>query len=483
MPTTRFSRRSVVASALTGATLPLMSLSSVGAARGRALSEPTLGQNGGGSLANWRTWLLTAPDELRPAAPGPPTAAEIDDVLGYFDAPSDEMVTAINTWAATSPTAAWTATAQAAFADFRVSGMRQTRNMALVHTAMHDAAVAAWDAQLAYGRPSPAATDDRIVPEAGVAVADATYPSQPAAIAAAVATVLQDLLPDASAGRFDDLAEAAAMAQVWAGAAFPTDVAAGLEIGKAVGERAVARGREDGSDAVFDPATMPTGPGFWVPTPPAFADPLEPMGGTWQPWLLERNDQFRPSPPPVYDSPAWQAELAAVREATRSRTLAQEADAVWWRTSAKPYDWIHELIARHGLATPHAARILSYQSVSVADATIAVWDAKYTWWTSRAITEDPEISTTFPTPAYPSFPSGYAAYVGAMSQLGGLFFPDAAEQLDELCWRAVRSISWAGIHYPIDNEIGMLIGRQAARLAALRAQDEEAIPVPTADQG
>jgi membrane-associated phospholipid phosphatase len=343
---------------------------------------------------------------------------------------------------------------------------------------MHDAAVAAWDAQLAYARPSPAATDERIVPIAGVDPATPSFPSQHAAIAAAAAVVLAYLLPDAAPGRFEDLAEEAARSRVWAGAAFRSDVEAGLALGRAVGALAVERGRGDGSDAVFDPATMPSGPGFWTPTSPAQANPVEPLGGAWQSWLLERGDQFQPAPPPVYDSPAWRSELLAVQEIAQKRTLAQKTDAGWWQSvyPAIFFDWTNELIVRHGLDTPHAARVLAYQAVSMGDALVAVWDAKYTWWTSRPISEDPELVTAFATPPYPAYPSGYSAAIGASTQIVGLFFPDAAEQLDELAWRAARSRVWAGIHYPIDNEVGLYMGRQVARLAAVRAMEEGALP-------
>jgi hypothetical protein len=170
--------------------------------------------------------------------------------------------------------------------------------------------------------------------------------------------------------------------------------------------------------------------------------------------------------------------METVREIVRARTLAQQSDAAWWQSAAYQifYDWSNELIARHGLAAPHAARVLAYQSVSMADAVIAIWDAKYTWWTVRPISEDSEIVTAFPTPPYPAYPSGYSAIAGATAQSVGLFFPEGAEQLDELCWRAVRSRAWAGIHYPIDNEVGMTIGRRVARQASLRALEEGAVP-------
>jgi PAP2 superfamily len=478
-PSSRLSRRAVVGAGIAGTALfplrvpdsvaPVFDLPPAGAA--------PMGADPADELVRWKMWLLTSPNELRPPAPGTPTDAEIEEIIGYLESPSDEMTAAVKKWGTSIATIPWSTTANAALTEFKMAGMRQCRALALVHTAMHDAAVAAWDAQLAYNRPSPAATDDRIVSAAGTTTAP-SYPSQHAAVAAAAATVLAYLLPDAAPDRFADLAQEAAMSRVWAGAAFPSDVQAGLALGKAVGERAVARGKSDGSDTKFDLAKMPTGPGFWQRTPPAQADPLEPLGGTWKAWLLESNDQFRPVAPPDYDSPAWHSELLAVQQIVKQRTLAEMADAAWWQSAAFQnfYDWSAQLLARHGLDTPHAARVLAYQAVSEADAVTAVWDAKYTWWTERPITADPEIVTAFPTPPYPAYPSGYSAVAGAFSQMGGLFFPDAAGQLDELGWRATRSRAWAGIHYPIDNEVGFTMGRRVARLAALRAMEEGALP-------
>lgn len=478
----RLTRRAVVGSSLTGAALlPLAAFGQGGrGASSHGVAAAAARQDATTALATWKTWLLTSPDELRLAAPGAPAAAEIEEIVGFLAAPTAEMTAAIRKWGAQPATIPWTATANEAFSEFRVNGMRQSRNYALVHTAMHDAAVAAWDAQLAYTRPSPAASDGRIVPGAGITPAAPSFVSEHAAIAAAAATVLAYLLPDAAPGRFDDLAQEAAMSRVWAGAAFLSDVEAGLALGKAISELAVERGRGDGSDAVFDRGEMPSGPGFWVPTLPGLvADPVEALGGTWRLWILESGDQLRPAPPPVYDSPAWRSELLAAQQISRSRTLAQTSDAIWWQQNAlyKVFlDWTNELLMRHGLTTPRAARVLAYQSVSMADSLVAVWEAKYHWWTSRPITEDPEIVKAFATPPYPAYPSGYSALAGAMAQSAGLFFSDAAGELDQLAWRAACSRALAGIHYPIDNEVGMMMGRQVARLAAVRAMEEGALP-------
>jgi hypothetical protein len=118
-----------------------------------------------------------------------------------------------------------------------------------------------------------------------------------AAVAGAAATVLAYLYPEATAV-FDELAEGErprpALAQ-----------------GRRIGARAVAEARTDGSDAAW-PGPVPVGPGLWVPTPPAFAPPLEPLAGTWRPWNLTDGSQFRPGPPPAFGSQAYAHEIQEV---------------------------------------------------------------------------------------------------------------------------------------------------------------------------
>ena len=118
--------------------------------------------------------------------------------------------------------------------------------------------------------------------------------------------------------------------------------------------------------------------------------------------------------------------------------------------------------------------MLAYLNVAYADSVIAVWDAKYTWWTSRPITEDPDLRVAFPTPHYPAYPSGYSGVSGAAAIVIGHFFPEAAEEMADRAWEAAKSRCWAGIHYMIDNEIGLTMGREVGRLVAAQARAEAA---------
>ncbi len=383
---------------------------------------------------------------------------------------------AIERWGVAPAVMPWSKLAVELCMEFDIGGFPQSRFMAIYHTALHDAVIAAWDAQVAYNQPGPAEASDLVTPAAGVDPSQPAYPSEQATLAGAAATVLAYLLPDAEAGRFDALAMEVAESRIAAGAAFRSDVEAGLALGQAVGEKAVTRAQGDGSDAQWDPADRPTGPGYWEPAPPAMIDtPVAPLAGTWQTWVMTSNDQFRPAAPPEYGSPAWQSELEAVQEIAANRSFEQERAAIWWGTNS-PWDlhndWVWDLIQRAGLDSPHAARVVADMYVAMADGMLAIWDSKYTWWTARPITEDPTLVTLLPTPPYPSYPSGYSGAMGAGSTVVGHYFPESADEMANRATEAAASRGWAGIHYVIDDDIGLMMGRQVGRLVCSLARTD-----------
>ena len=432
----------------------------------------------GGDPSTWRTWHLASADELRPTAPDAPTAAEADELLDYQAKRSDETAALVQRWGSGPAVLAWTEVGLALADEFGFPGPRDARAQALLRTAMYDAVLAALDAQDAHARPAPAAAGSTLEPMAGVATDRPSFPSEHAAVAGAAATVFAELFPDAEAGRFEAMAEEAAESRLWAGANYRSDIEAGLALGRAVGERAIAHGADDASVEEWDDSERPTGPGYWVPTPPALVEtPAEPMAGTWQTWVLPSNDAVRPAPPPAYDTPLWRAELEAVQEATRNRTMEQERIVDYWANKG-PFvaytDFARDLIERDGLDTAHAARVLALMSVAQADATIAVWDGKFAFWTSRPITEDPDPDLLIPTPPYPGYPSGFSAVSGAAAAVLAHLFPRAEVDLLSSAAEAAMQRCWSGIHYPIDDDAGLQMGYQIGRLVSAVAREDGA---------
>jgi membrane-associated phospholipid phosphatase len=462
------SRRAVVGSALAAAAISQLGPMAASAAR----------QEATGGAATWRTWLLASADELRPTAPSEPTDVEVAELLEFQDKRTDETVALVKQWGADPAVIPWVNVGMDLAKEFMLSGPRDSRAQALLRTAIYDAVLAALDAQATYPRDAPAVADSRIAPVEGVGADQPSFPSVHAAVAGANETVLPYVFPDAEAGRFTALSKEAAESRLWAGANYRSDIEAGLTIGRAVGERAVARGTADGSDAKWDGSGRLTGPGYWEPTPPAFVEtPVEPLCGTWETWVLASGDAVRPAPYPAYDTPLWRAELEAVQEAVAGRTLEQTRIVDYWvgKGAFRAFtDIAKDLIERDGLDTPHAARVLALMSVAQADAEIAIFDAKYTYWTSRPVTEDPDLDVMIPTPSFPSYPSGYSAVAGSAAAALAHLFPKAEVDLLAAAAEAAAQRCWSGIHYPLDDDVGLEMGYRIGRLVNEVARDDGA---------
>ena len=217
----------------------------------------------------------------------------------------------------------------------------------------------------------------------------------------------------------------------------------------------------DGANLAWS-GERPEGEGTWQPTPPAYPQqPLEPMAGNWRTWLVPDVVGMRPSSPPEWGSPAWRAQVAAVREAVARRTPEQEDAVLRWAGSTGTVTpagvWIEiarDLVTRYELDDSAAARALALTSVAIADAFVYCWDAKYAYWYARPVTADPSLFVLIPTPPFPSYTSGHSTYSAAAAEVLSYMFPSAAGEFHTQKDEAAISRLYGGIHYRSDIEIG-----------------------------
>jgi membrane-associated phospholipid phosphatase len=217
-----------------------------------------------------------------------------------------------------------------------------------------------------------------------------------------------------------------------------------------------------------------------VPTPPAFAPPLEVLAGTWRTWNIRSGSQFLPDPPPAFGGKAYAREVAEVYKVSRSLTDEQKQIANFWAdvpgTVTPTGHWnqiAHELIRGHRLSAPAAARVLAALNTAQADAFIACWNAKFTYWSERPVTAirrelDPSWLSYIGTPPFPSYVSGHSSTSGAASRVLAAYFRDAAPQLRAWAEEAAVSRLYGGIHFRRDNEAGLVLGRKVAKAAISR---------------
>ncbi len=421
----------------------------------------------------WQTWVIESGSQFRPDAPPDEaaTAAEIAELMDMAAARDETDRLQIAYWDAGPPAYRWNQIALEALNQRGVPAPMGLRHLALLHAAIYDATVAAWDGKYTYNRPRPSEVEPGLT-TAIANPASPSYPSDYAATAGAAAAVLGWLFPD-QAEAFAAQAQQAAESRLLAGVEYPSDVAAGLALGQQVAELVIARGLADGSDAPWT-GSVPTEPGHWTGENPAL-----PMAGTWQTWVLASGDQFRPDPPPAYDS----EELAAEMEELRAfeRTPLTNALALFWEHGAggrRNYWFWGEIADRLVLESdlddnaPRAARAYALINIAGYDAGVACWDAKYTYWAIRPSQLDPEFQTVFPTPAHPAYPSAHSCLSAAQAGVLAHLFPTAEAQVMALAAEAGESRIWAGIHFRSDVTAGLALGQDVAEVVIARAMSD-----------
>jgi membrane-associated phospholipid phosphatase len=430
--------------------------------------------------------VLTSASELRPA---PPAAPGSSDAIRELDSVTRAQIASavpaavIARWSG-SPTAAWDSTALhlldfyfPLLPDVRLATpARAARVMALLHVAMYDALLATWDAKYVYRRPSPAEVDSRIRARIDVQGVP-SYPSEHAAVAEAAATVLAGLFPKEDTLAFHAMAREAGEARIAGGVAYPSDVSAGAELGRAVAARVLARASTDGSAQPWA-GTIPAGPGLWEPTPNKYVPvPFDALAGSWRTWVIPSGGAYRPEAPPAPTTAAFARDVDELRRLSTSRTLQQTEMARYWATDAPSVIWEkylqNEIVAR-GLGPVRAARAQALASVAMYDAFIACWDAKFYYWVARPVTMDAGIHTVFPTPPFPSYPSGHSTISSAAAEVFAELFPDSAAAYRQRGVDASLSRVYAGVHYRFDVDAGDSLGVRVGRAVVARARADGA---------
>jgi hypothetical protein len=152
-----------------------------------------------------------------------------------------------------------------------------------------------------------------------------------AAASAAAHEALVNLFP-AAASSFDTL-YSAILATIPDG---PHKLA-GIVWGEFVANQILAVRANDGSDTIVPPPGG-SGPGVWVPTPPAFLPYLLPQWGFVGPFAMNSSSQFRPPGPPSLDSQRYAADYEEVKELGAllgsTRTEEQTQIALFWADGA-----------------------------------------------------------------------------------------------------------------------------------------------------
>jgi membrane-associated phospholipid phosphatase len=253
----------------------------------------------------------------------------------------------------------------------------------------------------------------------------------------------------------------------------------GVAIGRSLGDVVVARGKADGftnadgTAKVWDPSTLPSGPGIWAMD--FDATPHVPAGfqfPTMKPYYLESPNQFRPAPPQTSVSVA----TAEVVDIVDHRGAAGTAIAIFWNFNAPSVTplgyWDQQTaiyIKEHALDERAATHVFALVNTAAMDAVTGCWDAKFYYLVPRPWQVDPvglpNSKLVIGRPNHPSYPSGHSCVSAAAAAVLEHFFPEKKQTLDAQVAEAGMSRVYAGIHYIMDIEAGQGLGRSVARWA------------------
>jgi hypothetical protein len=118
---------------------------------------------------------------------------------------------------------------------------------------------------------------------------------------------------------------------------------------------------------------------------------------------------------------------------------------------------------------PRAAQVYFLMNVAMVDTWIATQDTKFTYWGARPFQLDPSITTVFPTPPHPSYPSNRSSFNPAAAAILGHYFPRDAATMKAIADEISESAIWAGIHFRTDIATANAMGYQVVDMVKARA--------------
>ena len=351
----------------------------------------------------------------------------------------------------------WNEKAAGALAAERIVGAAASRSMAMMHAAMLTAANAV----------APA-SKEAAVHTAARSVLVALHPKQAAMVNAA----------------YD-----AAMASVPAGTARDAGVSAGE---KAAAAMVVAR--ESDAFASGNEYRPVTAPGEYVAT----TLPVMSHVAKVKPFALPSVSRFRPGGPPPLESAQWARDVNETREwggmsSTKRSADQTEAGKFWVLTGSVAWnEAARQLAASKALTPEQSLRLYTQLNAAIFDATLAVFDAKYTYnrWrpvtairngdrnNNAAVTRDAGWTPIIDTPMHPEYPCAHCTIDGAAGAVMKHYFGSGTlpeftltfdgmpgvkrryTSIDQLEEEVAMARIWGGVHFRTSNEVGHLLGQQ-----------------------
>lgn len=189
--------------------------------------------------------------------------------------------------------------------------------------------------------------------------------------------------------------------------------------------------------------------------------------GQETPWMLTIGNQFRPSNPKAYEPNEIIVQKQELQQILASLTKEQIDIARKWAggggtilTSGQWLEIANTYMKEHNIPLEKAIFIRSILAMGITDATIAYFDAKYTYWKPRPKMIFPDLNVHLKAATSPSYPSGHATISMAAAIIMDYYFPENKTVWDSTAKQVADSRLYGGVHFPIDDHDGIELGRK-----------------------
>jgi PAP2 superfamily len=275
--------------------------------------------------------------------------------------------------------------------------------------------------------------------------------------------------------------------------------AQGIAVGQAVASQLLAARGADGANVTPPPYVPGNQPGDYQLTPPNFVPADFTQWSKVTPFALARADEFRPGPPPVLTSATYTEVFNEIKDlgfiGSTTRTAEQTQIGKFWNGNIQDFwnEIAQTAAVAHHLDLEHSARLFALLNISLADTTIAFFDAKYAYNFWRPVSavqlantdgnpQTDQNPTWLPlstkTAPDPSYPGAHSAISKAGATVLGFYFGnqftfDVTSEALAGVRRHFTSFSaaaeeaglsriYAGQHFRTDHIAGKSLGRQVA---------------------
>jgi hypothetical protein len=354
----------------------------------------------------------------------------------------------------------------------------QSRVLAIVHGAIHDAVRAMDQKGAAYAvdaAAAPGASVDAAVATTAHAVLIRLAPMQRPMLDAALKTTLAKIAD--GQGKTD-----------------------GTSIGTQIAEKLLALRQADGADAKVAFTPKP-GPGLYQLTPPYNLPAILPHWGNVAPFILRGRSGLEFKGPPAITSKEFARDFEEVKNVgardSTMRTADQTAAAIFWtvQTAVPWHAAARAASAAKRLSIAENARLFALLAMATADSQIIAFDEKYKRPFWRPITAiraavdlnipglegDPRWEPLTVTPPQPDYPSAHCIFSGAAEAVLRAFF--GTDEVDvsvtalgpfgvirtyrkfsEMTQEVENARVWSGIHFRTADRDGVAVGRKIGEI-------------------